>query len=86
MLRDAGTDLPSMSAEYAMSWGVMASPSFMSLVNACKGDARHATPTRSGDCRQLGRTMLAHSDAVVAELFGAALLRYDCLLYTSRCV
>lgn len=77
MLRDAELDIPSISAEYALSWGVVVSPAFMPLVNACKGDARHATPTRNLECRQLGRVMLARSDSVLGELFGAALLRYD---------
>lgn len=77
LLRDAELDIPSMSAEYALSWGVMASPSFSPLVNACKGDARHATPTRNLECRQLGRVMLTHSDSLLGEMFGAALLRYD---------
>lgn len=77
LLRDAELDIPSMSTEYALSWGVVVSPAFMPLVNACKGDARHATPTRNLECRQLGRVMLARSDSVLGELFGAALLRYD---------
>lgn len=77
LLREAGLDLPSLSASYTLLWSVMASPSFSPLVNACKGDARHATPTRNDDCRQLGRTMLAHSDTVLGELFGAALLLHD---------
>ena len=77
LLRDAELDIPSMSAEYALSWGVVVSPAFMPLVNACKGDARHATPTRNLECRQLGRVMLTHSDSVLGELFGAALLRHD---------
>jgi len=77
LLRETRLDLQSLSADYALSWSVMASPSFTPLVGACKGDARHATPTRNDDCRQLGRTMLAHSDSVLGEMFGAALLRYD---------
>lgn len=77
LLRETGLDLPSLSASYTLLWGVMAAPSFSPLVAACKGDTRHATPTRNGNCRRLGRTLLAHSDTVVGELFGAALLRHD---------
>lgn len=76
-LRDAELDIPSMSAEYALSWGVVVSPAFMPLVNACKGDARHATPTRNLECRHLGRVMTTRSDSLIGELFGAVLLRYD---------
>lgn len=77
LLRALEVDPGSLSARYALTSVVEASPSFMPLVNACKGAARQATPTRNAECRHLGRVMLAHSDTVLGELFGAALLRYD---------
>jgi hypothetical protein len=68
---------PDLAAGHALDLGVRVMPSMLPLVNACKGDARHATPARNLQCRMLGRVMSAHSDSLIGELFGAALLRHD---------
>ena len=76
-LSDADVTAPDLAAGHAIDLGVRTMAPMMPLINACKGDARHATPTRNLQCRALGRVMSAHSDASIGELFGAALLRHD---------
>lgn len=76
-LSDADVTPLDLSASHALELGVSALPSMSPLINACKGDARHATPARNQQCRTLGRVMSAHSDSLIGELFGAALLRHD---------
>lgn len=76
-MRRAENDPGDMAFSFALQWSVMAAPSFTPLLSACKENARHATPTRSAECRHIGRMMLAHSDTKLGELIGAALLRHD---------
>jgi hypothetical protein len=76
-LSGAGVALPDMSAGHAIDLGVRAMSPIMPLINACKDEARHATPARNLQCRTLGRVMSAHSDSLIGELFGAVLLRHD---------
>lgn len=76
-LSDADMTPPDLAADHAIDLGVSAVPPMMPLINACKGDARHATPARNLQCRTLGRVMSAHSDSLIGELFGAVLLRHD---------
>lgn len=66
-----------LSAGHAIDLGVRAMSPIMPLINACKDEARHATPGRNLQCRTLGRVMSAHSDSLIGELFGAVLLRHD---------
>ncbi len=77
LLRKLDLDPEELSAGNALVWSVQATPSISPLINACKGEARHVTPTRNLECRQLGRVMSARSDSLIGEMFGAALLRFD---------
>jgi len=76
-LRDLGQDPADLAAGNAVDWSVRAMPAITPLINACKGESRHATPTRNLECRHLGRVMTTRSDSLIGELFGAVLLRYD---------
>jgi len=56
-------------------WASAAVPSFMPLVQACKGEPLRATPTRAADCRAMAGLLRERSDTMFGRLFGIALVR-----------
>lgn len=56
-------------------WASAGMPRFMPLVQACKGEALRAAPTRAADCRTVATAMRARSDTLIGRLFGIAVAR-----------
>ncbi|WP_242112784.1 hypothetical protein [Luteimonas aquatica] len=71
-------DSPAERGSFAMNaamglWGDIARPRFQALVDACRGAALNATPTRAADCRHAADVLAGASDTAVGRAVGSAL-------------
>jgi len=55
--------------------GAVAAPGLLALIEACRGDALDAAPTRRADCRQAARVAADTADTSLGTSIGVALLQ-----------
>ena len=67
---DEGAALAAMAL-----WSATAMPSHRGLIDACRGNALRATPTRTADCRHVATVLAAHSDSVLDRMVGLSMQR-----------
>jgi len=73
-----GDDLPDDAAAAVAAAGILAAvaaPALQPLMDACRGDALDATPTRRADCRQVARVAADTADTSADTMAGIGLLQ-----------